>query len=166
MARSTTGKSDFSGVIGQAGICAEGRARARGGLTRFSEGCFRQLMGMSQPACPAKPPTVQPFLYRILPCGSSLERKLGSGPSRMLKPSVFVFHSIQCAPVGGGSVLKPFSHSGRSLLDAGRYAIALRAAGGTGASIPLIARHRISLSSKSSIRSYSLKSIFIDRSAP
>ena len=39
-------------------------------------------------------------------------------------------------------------------------------AGGTGALMPLIERHRISLSSKSSIRSYSSKSIFIDRSAP
>ena len=37
---------------------------------------------------------------------------------------------------------------------------------GMGASLPLIARQRISLSSKSSMRSYSSKSIFIDRSAP
>src|SRR3954447_12775982 len=49
---------------------------------------------------------------------------------------------------------------------ADRNAIARRAAGGTGASLPLMARQRISLSSKSSIRSYSSKSIFIDRSAP
>ncbi len=76
MAGSTTGKSVFSGVIGQAGMCAEGKARARGGLTRFSEGCFRQLMGITQPACPAKPPTVQLFLYRILSRRSSLVRNL------------------------------------------------------------------------------------------
>src|SRR3954447_7730497 len=59
--------------------------------------------------------------------------------------------------------------AGRRLQDfpvAGRNAIARRAAGGTGASLPLMARQRISLSSKSSIRSYSSKSIFIDRSAP
>src|SRR3954451_16493807 len=77
MAGSTTGKSVVSGVIGQAGMCAEGRACARGGLTRFSEGCFRQLMEITQPACPAKPPTVQLFLYRILPRRSSLQRILG-----------------------------------------------------------------------------------------
>ncbi len=47
-----------------------------------------------------------------------------------------------------------------------RYAIARRTAGGTGASFPLIDRQRISLSSKSSIRSYSSKSIFSERSAP
>ena len=47
-----------------------------------------------------------------------------------------------------------------------RYAIARLTAGGTGASFPLIARQRISLSSKSSILSYSSKSIFRDRSAP
>ncbi len=47
-----------------------------------------------------------------------------------------------------------------------RYAIARRTAGGNGASLPLIDRQRISLSSKSSILSYSSKSIFIDRSAP
>ncbi len=47
-----------------------------------------------------------------------------------------------------------------------RYAIALRTAGGSGASFPLIDLQRISLSSKSSIRSYSEKSILFDRSAP
>ena len=41
-----------------------------------------------------------------------------------------------------------------------------RTAGGIGASFPFTACQRISLSSKSSIRSYSLKSIFRDRSAP
>ncbi len=49
------------------------------------------------------------------------------------------------------------ARAGRSLR--GRYAIARRTAGGTGASFPLIARQRISLSSKSSILSYSSKSI-------
>ena len=47
-----------------------------------------------------------------------------------------------------------------------RNAIARRTAGGTGASFPLMARQRISLSSKSSMRSYSSKSILIDLSAP
>ena len=44
--------------------------------------------------------------------------------------------------------------------------IARRTAGGKGASLPLMARHRISFSSKSSILSYSLKSILLERSAP
>jgi hypothetical protein len=48
----------------------------------------------------------------------------------------------------------------------GRKAIARRTAGGIGASAPLTACQRMSLSSKSSIRSYSLKSIRLDRSAP
>src|SRR5262249_927083 len=48
----------------------------------------------------------------------------------------------------------------------GRFATARLPAGGGGASGPLIARHRISFSSKSSILSYSLQSIFADRSAP
>jgi hypothetical protein len=53
--------------------------------------------------------------------------------------------------------------AGRSM---SRYAIARRTAGGSGASTPFTARHRISFSSKSSMRSYSLKSIFFERSAP
>ena len=53
-------------------------------------------------------------------------------------------------------------HFGRPTRDA----IARRTAGGIGASFPKIERQRISLSSKSSILSYSSKSIFIDRSAP
>ncbi len=47
-----------------------------------------------------------------------------------------------------------------------RYAIARRTAGGSGASCPLIDRQRISLSSKSSILSYSSKSILSERTAP
>ena len=55
---------------------------------------------------------------------------------------------------------------GRTRCAVGRNAIARRTAGGTGVSLPLMARQRISLSSKSSMRSYASKSIFIDRSAP
>ena len=48
------------------------------------------------------------------------------------------------------------------VLANGRYAMARRTAGGSGASAPLIERQRISFSSKSLIRSYSLKSKIID----
>ena len=44
--------------------------------------------------------------------------------------------------------------------------MARRTAGGCGASLPITACHRISFNSKSSILSYSLKSIFAERSAP
>ena len=47
-----------------------------------------------------------------------------------------------------------------------RKAIARRTAGGSGASSPFTAYHRISFSSKSFTRSYSLKSILLERSAP
>jgi hypothetical protein len=64
---------------------------------------------------------------------------------------------------GGVSPIRPCH---RAVAVVARYAIARRTAGGTGASFPFMARQRISLSSKSSIRSYSSKSIFIDLSAP
>src|SRR5262245_13520647 len=50
--------------------------------------------------------------------------------------------------------------------DWDRNAIARRTAGGSVASFPITECHKISFSSKSSILSYSLKSIFADRSAP
>ena len=69
-------------------------------------------------------------------------------------------------PMTGRPERSAFGIAPHGFVISGRYAMALRTAGGSGASGPLTARQRISLSAKSSILSYSLKSIRLERSAP